>query len=54
MSSGLKVLESVGATRFGAHDASNRRRIIEAGAIGALVGGVCIWICEAIVWVWAF
>ena len=23
------------------------------GAIGALVGGVCIWIYEAIVWVWA-
>ena len=53
MSSGLKPLQSVGATRFGAHDTPNRRRIIEAGAIGALVGGVCIWIHEAIVWVWA-
>ena len=53
MSSSLKALQSVGATRFGAHDTPNRRRIIEAGAIGALVGGVCIWIYEAIVWVWA-
>jgi hypothetical protein len=39
LSSGLKALESVGATRFGAHDAPNRRRIIEAGAIGGLWAG---------------
>ena len=35
MSSGLKALESVGATRFGAHDAPNRRRIIERAPSGA-------------------
>jgi hypothetical protein len=53
LSNSLKVSQSFGATRFGADDAPNRRRIIEAGAIGGLVGGVCIWIYEAIVWVWA-
>jgi hypothetical protein len=53
LSSSLKASQSVGATRFGADDTPNRRRIIEAGAIGGLVGGVCIWIYEAIVWVWA-
>jgi hypothetical protein len=35
LSSGLKALESVGATRFGAHDAPNRRRIIERAPSGA-------------------
>src|SRR4029077_20471823 len=34
LSSSLKALQSVDATRFGAHDTLNRRRIIEAGAIG--------------------
>lgn len=53
MSSSLKASQSGGATRFGADDTPNRRRIIEAGATGGLVGGVCIWIYEAIVWVWA-
>ncbi len=53
MSSSLKASQSGGAIRFGAEDTTNRRRINEAGAIGGLVGGVCIWIYEAIVWVWA-
>jgi hypothetical protein len=35
LSSGLKALESVGATRFGAHEAPNRRRIIERAPSGA-------------------
>jgi hypothetical protein len=53
VSSNVRASQSTGATRFGADDTPNRRKIIEAGAIGGLVGGVCIWIYEAIVWVWA-
>src|ERR1700737_852203 len=30
-----------------------RKRTIRAGVIGGLVGGVCIWIYEALVWVGA-
>jgi hypothetical protein len=53
LSSNVRASQSTGAARFGADDTPNRRRIIETGAIGGLVGGVCIWIYEAIVWVWA-
>jgi hypothetical protein len=53
VSSNARASQSTGATRFGADDTPNRRKVIEAGAIRGLVGGVCIWIYEAIVWVWA-
>src|SRR5258708_21058617 len=39
-----------GATPY-ATDTPDRARMIRAGLIGGLVGGVVIWIYEAIVWV---
>jgi hypothetical protein len=41
------------ASVFAPDGSSRERSVIEAGAVGGLVGGVCIWIYEAIVWVWA-
>jgi hypothetical protein len=43
----------VAATMLGSDGSPRLRRVIEAGVVGGLTGGVCIWIYEAIVWVWA-
>src|SRR5216684_8501323 len=44
------VTVRAGATSY-ATDTPDRARMIRAGLIGGLVGGVVIWIYEAIVWV---
>lgn len=41
-----------GATSYAA-ETPDRAQAIRAGLIGGLVGGVCIWIYEAVVWVGA-
>jgi hypothetical protein len=38
-------------TSRGAMDTAETKRIVRAGLLGGLVGGVTIWIYEAIVWV---
>jgi hypothetical protein len=38
-------------TSHGAMDTTETKRIVRAGLLGGLVGGVTIWIYEAIVWV---